>query len=263
MTESTWRGLRRERLEGEDVLAVTRGELAYVHVPGFLDLAWAGEVSARFLGAVGPLHTWYDYETARTLRVGRALLQELPHVEAYFDAAPATNAAVRALFEGGDDALASVRAALAAATGWEDLEPEEAGRAYATDLVQAVEEGSRAALHSDARRRELGLAISSFPLNLTWNVYLQMPERGGDLVVYDRAWRPVDERFRRARGSDYLRGILEETARAAVRPASGDLVIFDADRYHEVATTEGPTRRVTAHSFIAADAERGAFMVWS
>ena len=93
------------------------------------------------------------------------------------------------------------------------------------------------------------------------NVYLQMPETGGALLMWDREI-PAAE-FDRMRGNDY--GLPIETLGTPdveVRPDPGDLLIFNSRKMHAVSPGTGRSR-LTVSCFVGYRGKQQALTYWS
>lgn len=259
---SRWEGVAAPRLRAGDIAALLDGTLAYLRVPRFLEPARCAELSSRFLAGPRPLYERRDYGVVQTLELGH-MLASLPKQEArYFAEAPALAARLRE-FYAGTDPLARLRDAFAEATGWSCVEARAGGRAYLTDFIWGFPPGATVPLHEDSAAlmdRAAG-ASGAFERHLTWNAYLSVSERGGLFRVYRRRRRPGDEGFK-LEPHGYAAGVVAGAERAECAPEAGDLILFDAENYHEVTRVEGARARIAGHSFLGVSPGRGEFGFW-
>lgn len=104
---------------------------------------------------------------------------------------------------------------------------------------------------------EAASLISQFAIN----IYVDVPEMGGELVMWDK--EISDEEFIERRGSDYA--IQPENLPPcdySVKPANGDLILFNARKLHAVLPGEG-SDRLTISGFLGYRGDREQLTVWS
>ena len=104
---------------------------------------------------------------------------------------------------------------------------------------------------------------------LSWFYVLQPPEGGGELVLYDLRWEETPPAFVRDAGYSRIpfvrdRVLAQTRATMTVRPAAGDLVVFDGGRiWHSVAGVHGARPRITVGGFFAPRREEATLLFWS
>jgi hypothetical protein len=91
---------------------------------------------------------------------------------------------------------------------------------------------------------------------------VQLPEGGGELVVYALKWSDLDPKYVTNARSE-VSGLLPKCERVLVRPQPGDLLVFDGGRFfHEVAVVRGKTTRWTMGGFTGLSAARDRVLYW-
>jgi hypothetical protein len=255
-----WHGSEVESITLEGIRAVLDGRTAYLVVRGYLDAERCGRIVSRFFDSNPQVGT---YGVLPTLQIGRPLMPV--DREDYFSQTREFNAAVNALYEQIPNQATRVREEMERATGWKTLEFEEKGRPYCTSLVVAFPPGAHIPLHVDRSSDIKGLSIHRFPRQLSWNVYLQPSEGGGELVIYDRTFATTDGEWKTEKqGGLHLRdSVLAHASEVRVRFRTGDFVLFDANRYHTVTQIHGSRRRVYVHGFVSLDPELGEMSFWT
>jgi len=109
-----------------------------------------------------------------------------------------------------------------------------------------------------------GWAIEQVTKQVAWNIYLEMPDQGGETVVYNQPWLP--DKFERFlleghSGSYGFSDACVEGAQAIViKPRVCDLWLFNTRNFHEVLGSSGP--RITVSSFVGQTAPR-EYVMWS
>lgn len=116
-------------------------------------------------------------------------------------------------------------------------------------------------VHFDAVAREFprGLFDQKLVAQLAINVYLMMPEAGGETTIWRRTWEPTDEAARI--GFGYDRQVVNGIQSVTVRPEAGDALVFNPRFYHSVAGGQDG-RRVSVAMFIGITAN-GTLAIWS
>ena len=93
---------------------------------------------------------------------------------------------------------------------------------------------------------------------LTFNLYLRMPQDGGDTVIWPRRWRPSDEAYRA--GSSWPNLPFDQKP-LTVHCELGDALVFDPRNYHSV--LPGSEGRRFALGFYLGIASDGTLVTWS
>jgi 2OG-Fe(II) oxygenase superfamily len=108
--------------------------------------------------------------------------------------------------------------------------------------------------HNDVPRADVpgSLLAQQIDIAVTCNLYLSVPEWGGEVKVYpQRLSRNEYDANRRPAPNDYaVRDEILVPDPVIIRPEKGDLIIWDADYLHSVGACKGQTPRYTLSSFI-------------
>ena len=121
-------------------------------------------------------------------------------------------------------------------------------------VMRYLDDGAEILPHTDMASWDMpkSLECQQVDLQVAVNVYLAMPEKGGEVTVYNKRFSKLEyDANRRAAPNEYaLRedALPEETV--TIRPEVGDLVLFNASLPHRVGATEGTTTRYTMSCFI-------------
>jgi hypothetical protein len=111
--------------------------------------------------------------------------------------------------------------------------------------------GTSNTIHCDwAPRDAPGWEIGSVRAQLGWNLYYDMPDNGGELLVFNFPWEPYLEAHARQRFNDYDPQLFKDSQKVIVRPGSGDLVLFNSKNAHAVGRSPQGYRRLSVGSFI-------------
>lgn len=259
-----WKGVTAQAIEGRHIESLSSGKIAFLRIPGFLEKKWCDEVLQRFLAA-GPREIYREHKNGfiRTRELGLMYTHCDADPRRYHAEAPRLNESLRRVYAGGEDPLLKLRQAMAQATGWGLLDPTGPQRPLSTDLIRAASAGTSSPIHTDA----YGAKPLPFPMAIdriwSWNVYLSMSEGGGELALYKRYPRPADSaHYLPGCRWAYLPAVVKGAPSARCLPSQGDLVIFDAGKYHEVRMTQGAGYRASAHSYLGLNAREKKLVFW-
>lgn len=118
-------------------------------------------------------------------------------------------------------------------------------------------------LHSDfAPYNSPGWSIGRIDAQITWNLYVQVTEEGGETTLLNFPWMGGDERSSRGLPEDDLEE-RPEVERFTFRPVQGDVVLFNPRNPHKVAAgrTDGSSNRISIGSFVGRTQE-GPLEIW-
>ncbi|WP_141718060.1 2OG-Fe(II)-dependent halogenase WelO5 family protein [Nocardia altamirensis] len=194
-------------------------------------------------------------------RLGRTLYEHAARGSEceYFTHAMDFDKQRRDVFADGGDVIDDVLTAARAVTGMAAELAEEPGHGKCfAGVIREVHGLSR--LHSDDSREETpGFLVGAVPQQLGINVFLQMPEAGGALTVYDREYQLADRSMRSGYGLD-PRAVAGDSY-VGVTPQAGDLILFPARHIHRVDACSGAGRRIMLQAHVGITNEK--IVCWS
>ena len=195
-------------------------------------------------------------------RLGRTLYEHAVRgtAEDYFKRVGEFDDARRETFSHGGDVIEEILGLIGQLTGTPASVAEEPGygRCFA-GVIRDVHGRSR--LHTDDAREETPqFLVGTLPFQLGLYVILDMPERGGDMTVYDREFRPDDQPFRQGYGCD-PRAVAGDGF-VGIAPRPGDLILFPDRNIHCVGACSGPGRRLKLQAHLGVHAD-GSVVCWS
>ncbi len=92
-----------------------------------------------------------------------------------------------------------------------------------------------------------GWSVAQVQAQLAWNVYLNIPRQGGQLLIWDKQWNPEDDEFQ-VDGSYYYSDTVVSSAQLLpVQVHPGEVIIINSRNYHAV---EEANDRLAYGSFI-------------
>jgi 2OG-Fe(II) oxygenase superfamily len=121
------------------------------------------------------------------------------------------------------------------------------GRPVSWPIIREISAGTL--LHWDDISQEYpnGLFDERIVHQFAMNIFLTAPERGGELRIWQRMWRPEDEKRRLAFG--YEPSLLVQPPDLTMSPKRGDAVLFQPQHYHDVVPSDDG-QRVTLSLFV-------------
>ncbi|WP_030025289.1 2OG-Fe(II) oxygenase [Streptomyces monomycini] len=256
-------GFARE-LTRDSLLRLARREIAALHVPGFCDRRVAAEVAGKAVRhkALGNYHKKY------TSTVGRV---HLPHIDTawnpeltarYHDAALPSIHEVRDLFAPYLSPVDHVRLLLQECwpAGAELLRLR--GRPCFVGALRVFRPRTSVFHpHNDRIEQETDAPeAAGVSEQLVANIYLQVPEEGGDLQLWRR--EPTSAESRTIQEVEGLDPATVEPPDHVIHPQAGDLIVFSSRMLHAVTPARGG-HRVGMAAFIACKGPDEPLRYWS
>ncbi len=210
-------------------------------------------------------HTFSGRTYGRVLRMAGEQLDE------YFDAARRIGPALEAAFGDGPGYEVRLREIVGALSGGRPVcVPGAGARSYAPATVRVLDPGGTVGLHC-------GNETYAFPAlgelvkiidpagEISTLLPLALPESGGELEIYDVCFGDptIDDLDRRLGRDSAQRGLADRHC-LRLRPAVGDLALFEEGRYyHRVSEVEGTRSRWTMGGFLAPARDARTLHYWS
>ena len=122
---------------------------------------------------------------------------------------------------------------------------------YSECVIRIHNDGDSVHLHRDNCNFEMpDYTVSKYKNQLSAILYLQSPERGGELTVYDKQWNRYDERSRQP-DFGYSFDLVTDVSHTSISPIAGSLVLLNPSFYHMVESVYGCKSRVSIGFFFA------------
>ncbi len=137
---------------------------------------------------------------------------------------------------------------------------------YSSSIVRFHADGVANPLHNDNIVRDAagtGLVVTEIQHQLSCVVCLQECNEGGVLRIYNKEWKPEDERFKTPGELGYREEIKQGYESCEYRPQSGDVYIFNPAYYHEIDRVAGDTRITMGFFFGLMDKNTKRAIAWS
>ncbi|MFH8349735.1 2OG-Fe(II) oxygenase [Streptomyces sp. NPDC018045] len=251
-------------LTRDSLLRLARREIAAIHVPGFCDRRIAEDVARKAVRhkALGNYHKKY------TSTVGRV---HMPHIDTawnpeltarYHDAALPSIHEVRALFAPYLSPVDHVRLLLQECwPAGADLLRLRGRPCFVGALRVFHPTTSVFPPHNDRIEQETDAPeIAGVTEQLVANIYLQVPEEGGDLQLWRRD--PTSAEARTILEVEGLDPATVEPPAHVIHPRAGDLIVFSSRMLHAVTPARGG-HRVGMAAFIACKGPDEPLQYWS
>jgi hypothetical protein len=116
------------------------------------------------------------------------------------------------------------------------------GRELAPGVAREPNHGFQ--VHFDEALREFRDDLLDSPLvaQFAFNLYLSVPDGGGETVVWRHRWHPRDESFRLPESYGYSEAVVGEAESVVLRPAVGEAILLDPRNFHAVRPSSGARR---------------------
>jgi len=126
---------------------------------------------------------------------------------------------------------------------------------YFSGLIRAM--NTESTLHFDYAPYELpGWSIEKFDTQFSLITYLQMPEEGGGLTIYNKTWTkglPVNEDAKSKGYIDISEDVVCSSEYITVVPKPGDVFIINTKNLHKVEGMDVQKTRLTCNSFFTVE----------
>ena len=133
---------------------------------------------------------------------------------------------------------------------------------YSNGIIRLHKPGNTIDIHRDNASFDApSFLVSGLLEQMSSILYLQEPESGGNLIVYDKLWEKDDEKFRNPEFG-YSHNVINKVRHTSIQCNEGDLVIINPRNYHSVETVRGKLQRLTIGFFFGADLNSN-LLAWS
>ncbi|MEM9244047.1 MAG: 2OG-Fe(II) oxygenase [Pseudomonadota bacterium] len=138
------------------------------------------------------------------------------------------------------------------------------GQQMFVGLCRVMEPGIDVLPHQDILRRDAKDVLSAYSLEkqLAANIYLQVPEKGGELELW--LYSATDQEYEQLRSAGSYGVPREKLPKATIqiKPNIGELILFDATQFHAVRPSIG-TSRLSISCFIGYRGAHRPLTYWS
>ncbi|MFF5003615.1 MULTISPECIES: proline hydroxylase [Streptomyces] len=116
------------------------------------------------------------------------------------------------------------------------------GREMAPGVAREPNYGFR--IHFDDSLREFEGDLLDAPLvaQFAFNLYLSVPDTGGETVIWRHRWHPRDETFRLPQSYGYAEEVVGDAESVEIQPRVADALLLDPRNFHAVRAGQGARR---------------------
>ena len=140
----------------------------------------------------------------------------------------------------------------------------ESGNNFSPFVIRIHETGKSIPIHKDHVGYEgKDYCISKIDNQLSCVLHLQESEKGGDLIVYKRNWKKIDERFRNIDFGYSSELVDSEKFCKISNIEQGDLVLINPIQYHQVTKIQGTSPRITLGMFLGFSNQTRKIISWA
>lgn len=141
-------------------------------------------------------------------------------------------------------------------------EPSQNDAKYFTGLIRAMKQESTT--HFDYAPHQLpGWQVAQAAAQFAVVTYLQTPENGGGLTVYNRQWQLDDDKFNKDmlhKGPEgFEQRFLKNEDSATIKPEAGEMIIFNSRNFHKVEKVASSLTRYSINSFMSLSGDKLEF----
>ena len=117
-------------------------------------------------------------------------------------------------------------------------------------------------VHFDDALREFSgnLLDANLVAQFAFNLYLSVPPRGGETVVWRHRWHPADDASRLPQSYGYADAVVGEAESFELKPTVGGALLFDPRNFHAVRPSHD-SRRI-ALGFAVGLSDTGVLLTW-
>jgi len=213
-------------------------------------------------------------KTYGALLLGRPVDMSDPSLTQYFRESYEFRAACKQLFAGGPDYEERIEEICRRLSGGRSVHvpparPPDEG-SYTPSTIRILPPGGKIGVHcgNEAMHRVTYTHLNTLIENvdqISFFLTLNAPQGGGDLTIFSLRHDMIDATMMNKEGNRcYVDEVIHRYQHVAVRPRTGDLLIFDGGRYfHLVTPVQGDQTRWTIGGFIGFGRDEQSVYYWS
>lgn len=254
---------KKENLSKEDLQALRSGEVSCLVIDDFYPDSACEIVSQTILNQ--GLKFPFKGENVVAYYSGLPAIDMVNRKREYFQGVLEANKCRKELFKNQLDPLEIVRKKVFSKIGGHGAEiASEEGNPYFAGVIRIFRKG---VIHNDWAPRDMkGWFISNVTQQLSWNLFLQAPELGGEFQIWKRYWLEEDEKWYKhdpLKMKGYKDEVVANCQWAMIEPRPGRFILFDARNYHTIHDVKGEKERIVISSFAGLIDEESPLLLWS
>lgn len=116
------------------------------------------------------------------------------------------------------------------------------GRTLGAGVAREPNQGFQVHFDDSSREFSGNLLDTTLVAQFAFNLYLSVPDDGGETVVWRHRWKPEDESFRLPHSYGYSEDVVGDVESFEIRPQLGEALLFDPRNFHAVRPSRSARR---------------------
>jgi len=197
-----------------------------------------------------------------TAKIGTSLSSHIYDKASYFSNAHNTNQFIQKLFSNTLSPIDKMHQILEQLFQKKISTSTENDMKYSDCVIRIHKNGDSVHIHRDNCNFEMPeYAVSKYRNQLSAILYLQSPQSGGELKIYNKQWSKTDESLRQP-DFGYSCNVVDRIDYTTISPTVGNLVLLNPSFYHKIESIRGKKHRISIGFFFAESSENN-LCCWS
>ena len=183
--------------------------------------------------------------------IGTSLSSHIYEKSKYFSNSKMTNSLIQNLFSDLFSPITKMHDVISHISGKQIFTASENGMSYSDCVIRIHKDGDSVHLHRDNSNFEMpDYDVSQCKNQLSAILYLQTPQIGGELTLFDKKWCKEDECMREPEFG-YRSNVVAVATKSSIVPVAGTMVLLNPKFYHKIESVQGTKHRVSIGFFFA------------
>ena len=201
-------------------------------------------------------------DSGLTTKIGTSLSAHIYDKANYFSNAQKSNQLIQKLFSNSISPIDKIHQILEQIFQKKISTATEDYMNYSECVIRIHKNGDSVHVHRDNCNFEMPeYVVSKYQNQLSAILYLQSPQNGGELKIYDKQWCKDDESQRHP-DFGYSTNVVDGVDYTTIFPVVGNLVLLNPNFYHKIESVFGTKHRISMGFFFAQSSENNLFC-WS
>ena len=233
---------------------IISGKIPALIVPGILSKTECASLSAK----ISNIKT----TNKNPKKFGTSLSSHIYEKSQYFLNAKKSNDFLKKLFAENTSPIISMRKTISKIFQKQLTTASENAMTYSDAVIRIHGNDDSVHLHRDNSNFEMShYNISSLKNQLSAILYLQSPQKGGELTIFHKMWSRNDERMREP-DFGYSSKLIKDVNQTKISPIEGDMVVLNPKFYHQIESVSGLRNRISI-GFFFGELSKNNFCSWS
>ena len=217
------------------------GKIPAVIIPGILSKTECESLSHK----IPHIHT----KIKNPGKFGTSLSSHIYEKSTYFSNAQTSNDLLKKIFAQNTSPLITMRETISKIFQKQLTTATENGMTYSDAVIRIHENNDSVHLHRDNSNFEMSeYNVSKLKNQLSAILYLQSPEKGGELKIFNKIWNKNDE-YLREPDFGYSSDLVKDVNWTNISPVEGNMVILNPKFYHQIESVSGFRPRISIGFF--------------